>query len=80
MSQNRPEQKDRLRGEHNYKINLKTELEIRLSSEKIDHLLVKKVLPQQCCSNTKKKYIIFRPMYSVDKSSFSILSFSFFNL
>ena len=40
MSQNRQEQKDRLRGEHDYKINLKAELEIKLLSEKIDHMLV----------------------------------------
>ncbi len=40
MSQNRREQKDRQRGEHDYKINLKAELEIKLLSEKIDHLLV----------------------------------------
>jgi uncharacterized membrane protein len=40
MSQNRQEQKDRLRAEHDYKINLKAELEIKLLSEKIDHLLV----------------------------------------
>lgn len=40
MSQNRQEQKDRKRGEHDYKINLKAELEIQLLSEKIDHLLV----------------------------------------
>lgn len=40
MSQNRQEQKDRQRGEHDYKINLKAELEIKLLSEKIDHLLV----------------------------------------
>lgn len=40
MSQNRQEQKDRLRAEHDYKINLKAELEIQLLSEKIDHLLV----------------------------------------
>ena len=40
MSQNRLEQKDRKRGEHDYKINLKAELEIKLLSEKIDHLLV----------------------------------------
>lgn len=40
MSQNRQEQKDRQRGEHDYKINLKAELEIELLSEKIDHLLV----------------------------------------
>ena len=40
MSQNRQEQKDRQRGEHDYKINLKAEIEIKLLSEKIDHLLV----------------------------------------
>ena len=40
MSQNRQEYKDRQRGEHDYKINLKAELEIKLLSEKIDHLLV----------------------------------------
>lgn len=40
MSQNRQEQKDRQRGEHDYKINLKAELEIKLMSEKLDHLLV----------------------------------------
>jgi uncharacterized membrane protein len=40
MSQNRKEQKDRIRGEHDYKINLKAELEIKLLSEKIDHIIV----------------------------------------
>jgi uncharacterized membrane protein len=40
MSQNRQEQKDRMRGEHDYKINLKAELEIKLLSEKMDHLLI----------------------------------------
>ncbi len=40
MSQNRQEQKDRIRGEHDYKINLKAELEIKLLSEKMDHILV----------------------------------------
>lgn len=40
MSQNRQEQKDRKRAEQDYKINLKAELEIKLLSEKIDHLLV----------------------------------------
>ncbi|MEG0187250.1 DUF1003 domain-containing protein [Algoriella sp.] len=40
MSQNRQEDKDRERAEHDYKINLKAELEIKLLSEKIDHLLV----------------------------------------
>lgn len=40
MSQNRQEQKDRQRSEQDYKINLKAELEIKLLSEKFDHLLV----------------------------------------
>lgn len=40
MSQNRQEEKDRRRAEHDYKINLKAELEIKLLSEKVDHLLV----------------------------------------
>jgi uncharacterized membrane protein len=40
MSQNRKEQKDRQRGEHDYKINLKAELEIKLLGEKIDHMIV----------------------------------------
>src|SRR5205809_3645332 len=39
MSQNRAEARDRLRGEHEYKVNLKAELEIRHLHEKIDHLL-----------------------------------------
>ena len=39
MSQNRQETKDRLRAEHDYKVNLKAELEIRQLSEKMDHLL-----------------------------------------
>lgn len=38
MSQNRVEQKDRIRGENDYKINLKAELEIKLLHEKVDHL------------------------------------------
>ena len=39
MSQNRAEARDRLRAEHDYKINLKAELEIRHLHEKLDHLL-----------------------------------------
>jgi len=38
MSQNRKEEKDRLRSENDYKINLKAELEIRHIHEKLDHL------------------------------------------
>jgi uncharacterized membrane protein len=39
MSQKRQEAKDRLRGENDYKVNLKAELEIRHLHEKIDHLI-----------------------------------------
>jgi len=40
MSQNRQEAKDRTRAEHDYRVNLKAELEIRHLHEKIDHLLL----------------------------------------
>ena len=39
MSQNRQEAKDRVRSQHDYKVNLKAELEIRHLHEKVDHLL-----------------------------------------
>ncbi len=39
MSQNRQESKDRLRADHDYKVNLKAELEIRLLTTRFDHLL-----------------------------------------
>jgi len=39
MSQNRQESKDRLRAEHDFKINLKAELEVRHLNEKLDHLI-----------------------------------------
>jgi uncharacterized membrane protein len=40
MSQNRHEVRDRVQAEHDYRINLKAELEIRHLHEKIDHLLM----------------------------------------
>lgn len=40
MSQNRQEDKDRNRAEHDYKVNLKAEVEIRMLHEKLDHLLL----------------------------------------
>jgi uncharacterized membrane protein len=40
MSQNRQEKKDRMRSENDYKINLKSEIEIRTLHEKVDHLLL----------------------------------------
>ena len=40
MSQNRQEIKDRIRSENDYKVNLKSEIEIRTLHEKVDHLLL----------------------------------------
>jgi uncharacterized membrane protein len=40
MSQNRQEEKDRERSKQDYMINLKSELEIRMLHEKIDHLII----------------------------------------
>jgi uncharacterized membrane protein len=39
MSQNRQEDKDRIRSMHDYQINLKAEVEIRRLHDKMDHLL-----------------------------------------
>lgn len=39
MSQNRQEEKDRQRGKKDYMINLKSEVEIRMLHEKVDHLI-----------------------------------------
>jgi uncharacterized membrane protein len=40
MSQNRQEEKDRERAKKDYMINLKSELEIRILHEKVDHLMI----------------------------------------
>ena len=40
MSQNRQEMKDRMRSENDYKVDLKSEIEIRTLHEKVDHLLL----------------------------------------
>ena len=39
MSQNRQDEKDRFRSEHDYQVNLAAELQIRLLHEKLDHLM-----------------------------------------
>jgi uncharacterized membrane protein len=39
MSQNRQSAKDRLQAEHDYRVNLKAELEIRLLHTKLDQFL-----------------------------------------
>jgi uncharacterized membrane protein len=40
MSQNRQEEKDRVRAKNDYMINLKAEMELRILHDKIDHLLI----------------------------------------
>ena len=40
MSQNRQEEKDRERAKNDYMVNLKSELEVRMLHEKIDHLIL----------------------------------------
>lgn len=40
MSQNRQEDKDRQRAKEDYKVNLKSELEIQILQEKVDHLIL----------------------------------------
>lgn len=40
MSQNRQEEKDRERARKDYMVNLKSELEIRMLHEKLDHLII----------------------------------------
>jgi uncharacterized membrane protein len=40
MSQNRQEEKDRERSKKDYMINLKSEMEIRILHEKLDHLII----------------------------------------
>lgn len=47
MSQNRKEAKDRARSEHDYQVNLKAELEIRLLHEKLDHLIIGCTAPRR---------------------------------
>lgn len=39
MSQNRQEDRDRIRAENDYQVNLKSEMEVRIISEKLDQLL-----------------------------------------
>jgi uncharacterized membrane protein len=43
MSQNRQEEKDRMRGENDYMINLKAEMQIRSLHQKMDLLLEEQI-------------------------------------
>lgn len=41
MSQNRKEDRDRAQAENDYRVNLKSEIEVRLLHEKLDHLMLR---------------------------------------
>lgn len=44
MSQNRQEDRDRIRAENDYQVNLKSEVKVRIVSEKPDQLLHQEML------------------------------------
>ena len=70
MSQNRLEDKDRKRGEHDYKVNLKAELEIRLLNEKIDHLILQQSKKLLTIQELQTDYLedILKSLHSSDKA------------
>jgi uncharacterized membrane protein len=53
MSQNRQEAKDRLRAEHDFRTNLKAELEIRTLHAKIDELITPS--GSACCKSSRSR-------------------------
>ena len=57
MSQNRQNEKDRARAKKDYMVNLKSELEIRMLHEKIDHLIVGQQEAIEEASQTLKKML-----------------------
>jgi uncharacterized membrane protein len=63
MSQNRQEEKDRIRNENDYIINLKSELEIRSLHEKMD-LLIEEQLKTLIESQAKQIEILNKILHS----------------
>lgn len=60
MSQNRQEEKDRMRGENDYLINLKAELEIRSLHQKMDILLEEQI--KGLYDSQKEQYKIIKDL------------------
>jgi uncharacterized membrane protein len=58
MSQNRQEEKDRMRAENDYMINLKAELEVRSLHEKMDLLLEEQI----------------KTLYAIQEKQFNLLN------
>lgn len=66
MSQNRQEEKDRMRGENDYLVNLKAELEIRSLHQKMDILLEEQI--KGLYDSQKEQYKLIRDLArKVDK-------------
>lgn len=66
MSQNRQEEKDRMRGENDYLVNLKAELEIRSLHQKMDVLLEEQI--KGLYESQKEQYRLIKELsHKVDK-------------
>ncbi|WP_037458620.1 DUF1003 domain-containing protein [Sphingobacterium paucimobilis] len=61
MSQNRQEEKDRMRGENDYLVNLKAELEIRSLHQKIDILLEEQI--KGLYDTQQEQYKLIKQLY-----------------
>ncbi|MFD2556917.1 DUF1003 domain-containing protein [Sphingobacterium tabacisoli] len=61
MSQNRQEEKDRMRGENDYLVNLKAELEIRSLHQKMDILLEEQI--KGLYETQQEQYKLIRELY-----------------
>ena len=55
MSQNRQEEKDRRRAEHDYKVNLKTEIMIEDLYDKVNAILIRQSQIEKLLSEQKEK-------------------------
>jgi uncharacterized membrane protein len=57
MSQNRQEERDRKQSIHDYEVNMKSEIEIRLLHEKLDHLIYAQMKQLQDTQNLQMEYL-----------------------
>ena len=62
MSQNRQEEKDRMRGENDYLINLKAEMQIRSMNQKIDILIEEQI--QTLFATQEKQFALLQAIDS----------------
>ncbi|MCW3461920.1 DUF1003 domain-containing protein [Chitinophaga nivalis] len=71
MSQNRQESKDRQRSKNDYMINLKSELEVRILHEKIDHLMLRQQQDMLDLQQTQLEMLneILKAMHKTNKGN-----------